>query len=430
MGNEQFYQKLAQDAEIKWKDIFSECRRKHSREELEYALLAGTTLNSATEANMLQKWRKPWVFYPLLKAGAALIVLVYGLLFVNLNMIGNVTSGFLLMMTAIPPFVMPVIIMIFIWELNIPRNLSIYELFGFFLAGGLLSFLGTSVMFDFVQSGPAKLAAFREEPAKLAAALLILYFFSKKKKVYGLTGLVIGAAVGAGFGSFESITYAQSAGGIQDIVGNQILRGIYALGGHTLMSAPYAAAVALEMKDSRLSWNCICNPSGTLALCKNIIVIIFFWIELLYMARKCLRQAVLIGSGSRGKGGSAGSRKAAATGAGSRKVAAAGAGSIRIECTGGAIRGAVWQSEGADILMIGRDPDLGFHIPGKAGGVRRRHCCIRKTSQGWILRDMDSTYGTFINGSQKLMPNVDYTLHSGDMIYLAGKENAFRVSIK
>lgn len=458
MGNEQFYQKLAQDAEIKWKDIFSECRRKHSREELEYALLAGTTLNSATEANMLQKWRKPWVFYPLLKAGAALIVLVYGLLFVNLNMIGNVTSGFLLMMTAIPPFVMPVIIMIFIWELNIPRNLSIYELFGFFLAGGLLSFLGTSVMFDFVQSGPAKLAAFREEPAKLAAALLILYFFSKKKKVYGLTGLVIGAAVGAGFGSFESITYAQSAGGIQDIVGNQILRGIYALGGHTLMSAPYAAAVALEMKDSRLSWNCIWNkdflvtfgssvllhyiwnsdlsdfgirnPSGTLALCKNIIVIIFFWIELLYMARKCLRQVVLIGSGSRGKGGSAGSRKAAATGAGSRKVAAAGAGSIRGECTGGAIRGAVWQSEGADILMIGRDPDLGFHIPGKAGGVSRRHCCIRKTSQGWILRDMDSTYGTFINGSQKLMPNVDYTLHSGDMIYLAGKENAFRVSIK
>ena len=81
-------------------------------------------------------------------------------------------------------------------------------------------------------------------------------------------------------------------------------------------------------------------------------------------------------------------------------------------------------------MMIGRDPDLGFHIPGKAGGVRRRHCCIRKTSQGWILRDMDSTYGTFINGSQKLMPNVDYTLHSGDMIYLAGKENAFRVSIK
>ena len=224
------------------------------------------------------------------------------------------------------------------------------------------------------------------------------------------------------------------------------------------MSAPYAAAVALEMKDSRLSWNCIWNkdflvtfgssvllhyiwnsdlsdfgirnPSGTLALCKNIIVIIFFWIELLYMARKCLRQVVLIGSGSRGKGGSAGSRKAAATGAGSRKVAAAGAGSIRGECTGGAIRGAVWQSEGADILMIGRDPDLGFHIPGKAGGVSRRHCCIRKTSQGWILRDMDSTYGTFINGSQKLMPNVDYTLHSGDMIYLAGKENAFRVSIK
>lgn len=182
MGNEQFYQKLAQDAEIKWKDIFSECRRKHSREELEYALLAGTTLNSATEANMLQKWRKPWVFYPLLKAGAALIVLVYGLLFVNLNMIGNVTSGFLLMMTAIPPFVMPVIIMIFIWELNIPRNLSIYELFGFFLAGGLLSFLGTSVMFDFVQSGPAKLAAFPGRACEAGGGAAYSVFLFKEKE--------------------------------------------------------------------------------------------------------------------------------------------------------------------------------------------------------------------------------------------------------
>lgn len=445
MGNSQFYQKLAGNAEIKWKDIFSECRRKHTREELEYAISAGTALNRATEANMLQNWRKPWVFFPLLKIGLAFTALIYGLLFVSLYMVGNLTTGYVLMMTSIPPFVMPVIIMVFIWELNIPKNISIYELFGFFLTGGLLSFFVTAVMFEIVEDGPAKLAAFREEPAKLAAAIIILYFLSKKKKVYGLTGLVIGAAVGAGFGSFESIVYAQSAGGLQDIINNQIVRGIFALGGHTVFSAPYVAAITLEMKGSKLSWDCFKskdflitfassvvlhyiwnsdlsdlgfqNGSVLLYCCKSIIVIILLWVELLYIVKKCLRQAVIIGS--HGKHYNI-----------NENVRGACLGSIRIECVNGPIRGAVWQSAGGDVLTIGRGADMGFSISNHAGGISRRHCCIQKTSNGWAVRDMNSTYGTFINGSQKLMPGQDYPLQSGDIIYLAGKENAFRVSIK
>ena len=78
MGNTFFYRQVKSGGdEITWKDIFSECRRKHTRQELEYALSAGTSMNQVSEADMLKKWQKPWVFYPLLKGGLLLVFLTY-----------------------------------------------------------------------------------------------------------------------------------------------------------------------------------------------------------------------------------------------------------------------------------------------------------------------------------------------------------------
>lgn len=64
MANTEFYRQLESDAgKITWKDVFSEYRKKHTKADLEYALLAGASLDGATEENMLKKWKKPWVFY-------------------------------------------------------------------------------------------------------------------------------------------------------------------------------------------------------------------------------------------------------------------------------------------------------------------------------------------------------------------------------
>ena len=252
MAYTEFYQQLETDSgKITWKDVFSEYRRKHTKADLEYALLAGTSLDSATEENMLSKWKKPWVFYPLLKSGLALVALIYGLLYLSIVFFGGVTLNE--MVYIIPPLIIPMIVMIFIWELNIPRNISIFELLGYFLVGGLVSFFALIIMLELIHGGDASQAAFREEPAKLVAALILLIFFSKKKKVYGLTGLVIGAAVGAGFGGFESIGYAMKAGELEimNAVSNEIVRGVFALGGHTVYCAPYVGAIALGMKDSK-----------------------------------------------------------------------------------------------------------------------------------------------------------------------------------
>ncbi|MEY8391619.1 PrsW family glutamic-type intramembrane protease [Lachnospiraceae bacterium 45-W7] len=438
MGYTRFYGKLQQEtADITWRDVFSEYKNKHTRKELEYALLAGTAWNSVTEADMLQKWKKPWVFYPLLRGGLGIVAVIYGLLMISL-FTSHLTDAYIVMLTIIPPLVMPVILMIFIWELNIPRNLSVYELFLFFLLGGVASFFVTALMYEFVGNGPASLAAFREEPAKFAVSLLFLHLFSKKKKLYGLTGLVIGAAVGAGFGGFESIAYAQRMGGnLSAIIVNQILRGIFSLGGHVVFCAPYMGAIALNMSRSKAAvdcllerdfmttfaastalhflWNCslpelgIPSNSPVLYMGKSILVIVLLWMELLYIAKKCLHQAVVLGMERQGNILAQTQR-------------------IRVECVTGVIRGAVWESEGNEILTIGRNANMVFQIPASLGTVSRRHCSIQRTYQGWTLRDLHSTCGTFVGKNQKLMPGLDYVLHSGEIIYLAGKENAFRVT--
>ena len=58
MGNTFFYRQVKDDStKITWKDILSECRKKHTRQDLEYALSAGTVMNRVAEADMLGRNR-------------------------------------------------------------------------------------------------------------------------------------------------------------------------------------------------------------------------------------------------------------------------------------------------------------------------------------------------------------------------------------
>lgn len=445
MGNTFFYRQVDEDSsQITWKDIFSECRKKHTRQELEYAMTAGTVVNSATEEDMLKKWQKPWVFYPLLKGGLLLVALLYAIFFATLYVTGSGSMASLYMVIIIPPIVMPAILMIFLWELNIPKNISIYELLAVFLLGGFISFAVTMVMYLFVGEGPgifaASFAAFREEPAKLAAAVLFLFLFKKNKKIYGLTGLVVGAAVGAGFGAFESVEYAFSAffeGNLYTMIYSQILRGIFAIGGHVLYAAPYTAALALAARESGLKAKCLLDrdflllflASVALHFCWNadiggypkyIAIIVVLWVELLYIVKKCLQQAVSVGHRCR----SGADRYNASAAAG-----LAAAGTIRLVCVGGDLRGAVWDSDGGQTLHIGRGEGNQLRFPAAAKGVSRNHCSVCRTAQGWVVRDEGSTYGTYVNQGEKLVQGLDHVLVSGDRIYLGGRENVFEITL-
>lgn len=465
MANTEFYERIRTDADrITWKDIFSEFRIKHTKKDVEYALLAGTSLDTATDLTMLQKWRKPWLFYRMLIGGAALIGIIYFLVFGCIRIFGSSDIAAVnLIFVMIPPLVVPLVLMVFFWELNVPRNISIYQMIGYFFVGGMLSLVITLVVGIVAPSGKAAYAPFSEEPGKLAASLLFLYLFAKKGRgrVYGITGLVIGAAVGAGFGGFESAQYAYNVvnwpavGGFyiwqeafEAIIQSEIIRGILALGGHTLFCAPYTAAVALHMKNDKFDKECFINKDFAITFgcsfvmhfiwnsnlgigyLQYILVIAVLWFSTLYITRKCFRQVVEAGRyhGNCQAGYRNGSKKMGTVQSGVRSVQAAK--SLTVQCISGPVKGAVWRPQSKEVLVIGRDAECSVCLSSNAAGISRKHCSIQQTKRGWTIRDLNSSYGTYVGDSGKLVPGIDRPLCTGEVFYLGGKGCAFRVDIK
>lgn len=448
MGNTFFYNEAKKEhSKITWKDILSESFKKHSRSDLEYVMATGTAMNKTTEEDMLQKWHKPWVWVSALKAGLLLVAILYAVFFAVNYLAGGYSVAAMYMLVIIPPVVFPVILCIFLWELNIPQNISIYELCKYILLGGFISLALNSIMYIFFPGGPASMAAFREEPVKLAASLIFIGLMAKKRKIYGITGLVVGAAVGCGFAGFESIEYAMDAlneVGLLGAVLSHIVRGMNVLAGHTVFCAPYVAAVALHMKDSKISVNSFLNTdfivtylvsttmhywwNSSSAVWEQIAITIILWIQLLYITKKCLKQVVSIGHYQSGSAMTYPSFSEEYSPGGEAAVTRAG-GSITVVCIGGVLKGAVWQSSGKDALYIGRGEGNGFRYPNGTKGVSGNHCSIQHTAQGWAVVD-SSTYGTEVRRVGKLQRGAAQLLQSGDVITLAGTEQAFQVTIQ
>ena len=83
-------------------------------------------------------------------------------------------------------------------------------------------------------------------------------------------------------------------------------------------------------------------------------------------------------------------------------------------------------------VMIGRDP-ANCKVVFREGteGISGRHCSVSydSASGDFILTDLRSTYGTFLNNGQKLTPNVPYHLKAGDGFYCGVQANSFRVEL-
>lgn len=455
MANTTFYKKAEGDAiKITWKDLFSESLKHHTKEDLEYALLAGTSTDGTTPENMLQKWRKPWLYLRFLGIGAILVVLMLVLNYVQKNYLLLEFAGFDRMTVIVISLVVPVALMIFFWEINIPRDITWYQLGLYFLLGAIFTMFVTAILFLVVpgtverygiEFSLASLAALREEPAKLAAGIIILAIFFRNKKIYGLTGLVVGAAVGAGFGGFESISYGLDYG-----VETGITRAFLAVGGHALFCAPYLAAIALHAQDGKLTldsfrnkdfavtflcslgghfiWNSgadeylvfltYVNPgkferiasseqslqnlfvrNTQLSLFKYILVIVLLWGSCIYILRKCLTQIVRVGT------------------------AQTASGTARLEFISGPLRGKAFSCSGVSAIHIGRDPGCDLVIP-EVGGVSRKHCRLWCENGVWILQDLNSSYGTMVNGN-RINTAIAYPLNRGDRVSLGGESVTF-----
>lgn len=425
MGNTQFFNKAIEDnSSISWRDIFSESFVKHSRSDREYAMQAGTVARRVSEANMLKSWHRPWLWWSAARYGLGLAAVLYAAFYICMFFLNGVTQSLLHMVMIIPPVVIPLIILIFMWEMNIPQNISLMELLSYFLAGGILSFAINTIFFlPFPNNLPSYYAALREEPGKLGAVILLLLYLERvqKKKIYGFTGIVAGAAVGAAFSGIESISYAINySGNIANMIDVQITRALLALGGHITYCLPYATAIALSAKNGKLTARCFLNPTffgsfvfsvvlhaiwnGCGSLLIQIGIVIASPFILLYWIKKALGEITRIC----GQGEEAVTYPVAAD-------------SITLVCKTTPLAGTYWRSSGEPIVIGRQKGSCVLCFPEETGGVSRQHCRIYKTGNGWFVEDSHSTYGTYVNG-RKLSANEKCPLHSGDNLYLGSKQ--------
>ena len=83
---------------------------------------------------------------------------------------------------------------------------------------------------------------------------------------------------------------------------------------------------------------------------------------------------------------------------------------IRLRGISGDVKGKVWESE--SILRSGRLGTLEIVLDDSS--VSRRHAEVRHVENGWWVRDLDSTNGTYVNGVR--LGNGERQLHARDIV--------------
>ena len=83
-------------------------------------------------------------------------------------------------------------------------------------------------------------------------------------------------------------------------------------------------------------------------------------------------------------------------------------------------------------ILAGRSKDCKIVYKEDTPGVSSRHCSISwdAGNRCFTVRDLGSTYGTYLDSGMKLEPNKPYTLSAGESFYLGEKANMLRLEIE
>ena len=427
-GNTEFFGKAA-SSNLKFWDIFSDVFRRHSRAEGERLFMAGTSATTPPESEMLRQWTKPWVFAWVAILGVALALALY-----LMSDYIKSYAGFMLL----GPFVVPLAALMFYWEMNIPRNIPLYEVLVMFLAGGVISLFLSMLLFQVVPMETASYAAFCEEPGKLLA---LAFFLRTPKKRYILNGVLVGGAVGAGFSAIESAGYALEALASDGTAWTSVtLRGILAPGGHVVWAAIEGAALAMVKGSEPLRLQHLVHPNFLMFFAssivlhfiwnaaffiapvpvfgdvKYILLTVIAWAVLFYLMNQGVRQVVAaVRQGGGAPAASQGRRPAAR--------------SLYLVCERGAMAGQQYPLANG-LLVLGRDPGTcQLILPGACQGVSRVHCQLEIRGGVCVLSDRGSTYGTYLEGGHRLAPGERVTLAAGQVFFLGSPENMFRLTV-
>ena len=243
---------LEQPEDFNVKAVFSEVSKKRSDAEVTDLFTIGAKNNTPELMNIDTNWPQPWVFF---KALLMTVMVYLGFVFAwkqfhNTNLIPG--------MIMVGAAAIPLAVVIFYFEMNAPRNVSLHQVLRMLLLGGVVSLITS--LFGFNMFGQsldwlgASQAGIIEESGKLLALLIVAH---KVKYKWTLNGLVFGGAVGAGFAAFESAGYAFRSGlgeltvqtlglgpaQLEGVFDSIMVRGLLTPGGHVAWTALVGAAL-------------------------------------------------------------------------------------------------------------------------------------------------------------------------------------------
>lgn len=235
--------------EIRLRDLFAETFKKHTEEDLEKLFITGTSMTTPSMDDLIDTWPKPWLFMRVF----VIVAIVYAGFYVGFGYFQNL--NLLPGLIMVGSFLMPVSVLIFFWEVNAPQNIPLYRVVYYVLLAGMLSLLIALVFFDTLGELGRNVifVGLIEEAAKVLA---ILFCLRKQHYHFILNGLLIGAAVGAGFAAFESAGYALRIGlqDMQSMFANIMLRGLLSPGGHIVWAALSGAAIMMVKGQRQWEW--------------------------------------------------------------------------------------------------------------------------------------------------------------------------------
>ena len=263
-------------AQLKFREFFSSVFKHHARGEAEEIFICGTATTTPDIKTVSAEWPRPWLWSRILVVLAVVIVLL-GLL--DLISTGSATGAF--SNGFIGALVIPFAIMVFFFETNAPRNISLPETLAIFFIGGVASLIVINLLpgnlLAAVTSGSDAtgieavgvnlLAAFVMETAKVIVIVIALSLRGRHERNYILNGFLVGAAVGAGFLFFNSVAdmFFQSVSGADTMFSATIALGLSAIGGPVAWGAVEGAVLALVNKKDEIQVGQVANPMSLAA---------------------------------------------------------------------------------------------------------------------------------------------------------------------
>lgn len=280
--------------------------RWHSHQEIEEI----GRCNVAKIEDLDGKWPRPWLYSRVLILFVGLFIVLYGIIVADGGFAeSRLTAG----ATIVGTLAFPMTVLIFFYECNKFRSISVLTMFRYFLVGSCVSILVTFLLHygfelglnygsetrlnipkwmvnvlglwyktinpaNVVAHSPDALTAFYamfEEASKI----LVIFVFLRRYRCrnYILQGMLVGASVGAGYAVFESVGYAFTDNNwLQSIM----LRGVMAPACHTAWGA-LAAGGTMMIVRGRLRYSLLFCPKFIM-LFLFVSVLHFCWNEIIY----------------------------------------------------------------------------------------------------------------------------------------------------